>query len=287
VRALLFACALALLVCPHRASWAGVGSPSLGTLESVLADNPLDFDARSLAVSGYYSQRQYGAAYYHAAWLAWLGPGEFRARSTGLPFLFDRERRDRAGAEAGEDLAAVLAAVAGQRMVADSCLGGTIAQQAPRLRKQIGAMLERAQEISGQASPTPRRDPVARMALVQLALSLDDTILLDAGPSDPSRLPILRSAVTGAEALAAWLPEAPGPRRTLSIIRARLAGIDGRRELWHTALAEAERAHRLDPSDPYLAEVLWTICLRLGDWRQAAVWQRQLEAAARVEQAEH
>jgi hypothetical protein len=253
-----------------------VGSADLATeaIERVLADKPCDFESRSLAVSGYHDEGRYPFAYYHAAWLAWLGPGEFRTRPTGAPFLFDRDHRDRAAAQGGDDLAAALAAVAAQQMLADSCLGGTIAQQASRLRKDIAAMLERAQAAAG------RSDPVARMALVQLALSLDDAILLEEGTSDPSRIPILRSAATGAETVAAWLPEAPGPHRTLAIIRARLADIESRAELWEMAVAEAERARELDPSDPHLADLLWTLYLRIGDWQKAAVWQHKVEAAA-------
>lgn len=266
--------AAALLLATCCPSWATQVRPSAEAMESLLADKPYDFDSRSLAVSSYHDRGQYAFAYYHAAWLTWVGPGEFRTGPGGARFLFDREHRDRAAAQGGDDLAAALAAVAAQRMLADSCLGGTIAQQASRLRKDIGAMLERAQAAAG------RSDPVARMALVQTALSLDDAILLDGGASDPSRIPLLRTAAAGAETVAAWLPDAPGPHRTLAIIRARLADMDSRAEVWQMAIAEAERARALDPSDPYLAELLWTLYLRIGDWQKAVVWQHRVEAAA-------
>ena len=274
LRRVALGCAAALLLGAHSPSWATEVRPSPEAIERILADSPCDFESRSLAVSGYHDEGQYALAYYHAAWLAWLGPGEFRTRPSGAHFLFDRDHRDRAAAQSGDDLAAALPAVAAQRMLADSCIGGTIAQQASRLRKDIAAMLERAQAAAG------RSDPVARMALVQLALSLDDAILLDGGASDPSRIPLLRTAAAGAETVAAWLPVAPGPHRTLAIIRARLADMGSRAEVWQMAIAEAERARALDPSDPYLAELLWTLYLRVGDWQKAAVWQHRVEAAA-------
>jgi hypothetical protein len=303
-RLVALATAAALLVGAQIPSAGGGAPASPEALERVLADDPCEFASRSLAVSGYHEKGEHALAYYHAAWLAWLGPGEFRAGLTGERFLLDREHRDRAAAQGGNELEAVLAAVAARRMVADSCLGGTIAQQASRLRKDIAAMLERAQTAAGAGGGVPfgsapfgsargeqgrrelrqRSDPVSRMALVELALSLDDAMVLEGGAGDPARLPVLRAAATGAETVAAWLPEAPGPHRTLAIIRARLAdlgmgrqaGPDTRGELWRMAVAEGQRARQLDPSDPYLAELLWALCLRAGDWEQAAVWEGEV-----------
>jgi len=97
-----------------------------------------------------------------------------------------------------------------------------------------------------------------------------------------SRLSVLRTAASRAETVAAWLPEAPGPHRLLAVIRARLAEMDGRGELWELAIAEANRGYELDPADPYLAELLWTLHLRAGDWAEAEAWQARVEAAARA-----
>jgi hypothetical protein len=176
-------------------------------------------------------------------------------------------------------VAVTVAAANAQRLLYESCLNGSIAQQAERIRKEVADALARAEETAADAG---RSDPVARMALVQLGITLDDAIVLDtAGDERTARLSVLRKAATRGEAVAAWYPEAPGPHRSLAIIRARLAAMATRSELWDTAIAEATRAWQLDPADPYLPGLLWTLHLRAGRWTEAAIWQAKVEAAVK------
>ncbi|MFB3880196.1 MAG: hypothetical protein ACE149_02980 [Armatimonadota bacterium] len=249
-----------------------------------LARDPYRYPARQLAVRQRRRDRAYAAAYWHAAWLAWLAPRRYASSGEGEAFIRDRGNRDRASSDPAAPLAAIYA-VDARRLLENSALSGTLAQQSPRLRAEIADLLQRAEQ---QEAAAARDDPVSRVALAQLGLALDDAIQLQrAGPQDAQRLSVLRAAATRAEAVAAWLPDAPGAHRLLAVIRARLADLspdDGgsadAAARWELAIAEAERARQLDPSDAYLTELLWTLHLRAGDWKEAAAWKRKLEADA-------
>ncbi len=247
------------------------------TPQASLEQNQYDYAARQALVDERRREGDYASAYWHAAWLAWLASRQYVDSAEGVSFLRDRANRDRAGWGARANLAPVLAAADAQRLLYNSCLDGTIAQQAGRLRREIADLLARAEESESRAG---RSDPVARMALVALGLTLDDAIALDAAHDSAPRVAALRRAATRAETVAAWLPKAPGPHRALAIIRARLAEIQGRVELREMAISEAERAYQLDSADPGLPELLWTLHLRAGHWAEAAAWQAKVGGGA-------
>ncbi len=212
-------------------------------------------------------------------WLAWLASSEYAESDVGGALLRDREARDRAArGRQSSGIAAILSAVEAKQLLATACLNGTVAQQAGRLRGEVGSLLARAERTESELR---QHDPVVRIALAHLALSLDDALCL--GPTDEgrrSRLPVLRTAASRAASVAAWLPEAPGPRRLLSAIRARMAELDNRPALWASAIAEAERAHALDPTDPAAPEMLWVLNLRAANWRAAEKWRAVAERTA-------
>jgi hypothetical protein len=177
-------------------------------------------------------------------------------------------------------MSAVLAAVEAEQSLFNTCLNGAIAQHATRLRRDLSGL---AQTAEGMAAGSRRGDPVVRMALARLALSLDDALLFEGSSSAKrTRIQLLRAAASRAEAAAAMAPEAPGPHRTLAVIRARLAELDSRTALWDIAISEAERARELDVADRSLAELLWTLHLRAGHWDEARLWQERVEGAAGV-----
>ncbi len=241
---------------------------------------PDEYSARQTLVDGLRLNGDLAGAYRTAAWLAWLAPRRYSESSQGAGFLRDRGNRDRAAADS-QTLAPVIAAADADRRLRDACLRGTIAQQAERLRRDIADMLAEAEAAAADGG---RNDPVTRMALAQLGITLDDAITLEsaggAGSSvQVSRESVLRTAATRAAAVAAWLPQAPGPHRSLAIIRGRLASLDGRSELWDEAIAEANRTYELDAADPYLPELLWTLNLRAGHWTEAVTWRARIEAA--------
>ena len=261
---------LALALCPAAAC----GSAAPSSLEAQLERAPYDYPARQDLVAAYRESRDYGAAYYHAAWLAWLAAGQYADSDLGWAFLRPREFRDRASRSDTPGLQVILAAVEAQQKLHDTCFNGAIAQQAGRLRKDISDLLARAEQSESDAT---KNDPVARIALAHLALTLDDALVFeDTSASRRARPPVLRAAASRAAAVAAWLPDAPGPHRTLALIRARLAELDNRPALWDLAIAEAERAFELDPEDPRLAELLWTLHLRAGRWAEAKVWESRV-----------
>ncbi len=257
----------------------GTRAPSLRPeqMEAELARKPYNYLARQLLVDQLRQEGDYRAAYWHAAWLTWLASRHYSDSEDGAAFLLDRGNRDRARSSGGRFLVAATSAVNAQRLLYGSCLNGSIAQQSERVRKEIADMLAEAEESE---AATGRNDPVAKMALVQMGLSLDDAVALDTtGGEQASRPSVLRIAAVRAETVAAWYPDAPGPHRALATIRARKAELDNRAELWDAAIDEANRAFQLDPDDPDLPELLWTLHLRAGHWAQAAVWRRKAEAA--------
>jgi hypothetical protein len=265
---------LVLVLLPAVASAAG--DPS--ALEAQLARSPYDDAARQDLVAAYRDSRDYGAAYYHAAWLTWLAAGQYADSDLGAAFLRTREFRDRASRSDIRGLQVVLAAVEAQRKLHDTCFNGAISQQAGRLRKDIADLLARADAAESGAA---KNDPVARIALARLALTLDDALVFEnTSASHRARPAVLRAVASRAAAVAAWLPEAPGPHYTLALARARLAELDNRSALWDMAIAEAQRALQLDPDNPQIVELLWTIHLRAGRWAEARTWESRVDSFA-------
>jgi hypothetical protein len=170
-------------------------------------------------------------------------------------------------------VAAAIAAVKAKRLLEATCFNGAIAQQTPRLRAEISDLLARA----GRDGPAlTRPDPIASIALAHLCLTMDDVLAIENSPeSERLRAQVLRNAASHATAVVSWLPKSPGTHRTLAIVRARLAELDGRAELWDLALAEGDSAHELDPDDRSLAELLWVLHLRAGHWAEAREWQEK------------
>lgn len=248
--------------------WAAAydASPA-GRTETRVQQQPYDYQARNLLRTEQLTARRYAAAYWHAAWLCWLGPQRYVEENAA--FLANRENRDRAARQETETLSPVLAAVDAQRQLTEACLQGTIGQQAGRIRRESAAALEQAGVVEGARE---RSDPVARMALVQLALTVDDAMRLEQSPDAAARRKLLRNAATRASTVSSWLPEAPGPHLTLTLLRARLAELDGRTELWGLAIEEARQAQSFDPENTTLPNLLWTLNLRAGRWAEAARW---------------
>lgn len=252
------------------------GDPS--ALEARLARSPYDDAARQDLVAAYRDSRDYGPAYYHAAWLAWLAVGQYADSDLGSAFLRTREFRDRASRSDLRGLQVVLAAAEAQRKLHDTCFNGAISQQAGRLRKDIADLLARAAAAESGAA---RNDPVVRIALARLALTLDDALVFEnTSASHRARPALLRSAASRAAAVAAWLPDAPGPRYTLALARARLAELDNRSAFWDLAIVEAQRALQLDPDNPRIVELLWTLHLRAGLWAEARAWESRVGSSA-------
>ncbi len=264
-------------LCLALALLPGVASGDALSLESQLARSPYEYEGRQQLVAAYRESGDHGPACYHAAWLAWLAPRRYADSDLGMGLLRGVEIRDRASRSDTPGLAVILAALQAEEMLHKTCFNGAVAQQAGRLRKDIGDLLRRAQRAEADV---PTNDSVARIALAHLALALDDALAFEnTAAGRRARPPLLRAAASYAEAAAAWLPEAPGPRRTLAVVRARLAELDDRAPLWELAVAEAERAFALDPGDSRLAELLWTLHLRSGRWDQAREWQRRVNAS--------
>ena len=255
-------------------AWAESGAPGIAAQEADLARDPYAYDVRQRLVAEARAAGDYAVAYYHAAWLAWLAPRQYADSHAGLAYLRDRATRDRASRSDAGSLAPAIAAVQAKELLANSCCNGAIGQQAARLSANITDLIARAEQAEAQSGG---RDPVARIALAHLYLSLDDAFIF-AGASDRrrARLRILRQAVSRATAVVGWSPESPGAHRTLAVIRTRLAELDNQPELWDLAIAEAERAHQLDPADTSLVELLWTLHLRAGHWTEAKRWQARL-----------
>ncbi len=243
------------------------------TPEETLRRNPYDYATRSELVAEYRAAGDYASAYYHAAWLAWLASHEYADAEQGAKFLRETNTRDRAARERSELLVVILAATESKRLLYNTCLNGAIAQQAARLRRDLSELLNQAKEVAAQQD-----DPLVRLALAELALSLDDALVFenDRETMQKTRQTVLREAAARAEAVASSLPKSPGAYKRLAIIRGRLATLNNRTALWELAIAEAQRAYDLDPTDASLVEMLWTFHLRAGRWEQAKLWEKRL-----------
>lgn len=259
-------------------AFASAEPTSIAGLQRALERNPYDCASRRLLVHRLRTQGDHGSAYYHAAWLSWLGARQYAEGDAGWLLLRDRAARDRAARIArGGAVAAILAAVAAEQDLFDSCLRGTVGRQTKRLCSRTADLLARAERAEAE---TGRHDPVVRMGLARLAMTMDDVMmLLEDEQAKRQRASALRTAASRAAAAAAWLPEAPGPHRLLARVRARQAQLGGDSELWRMAIEEAERTYALDCKDSSLAELLWVLNLRAGCWEEAGRWERELARA--------
>ena len=285
-----------------------VGAPA--QWEEQLSRDPYDYEAHRMLVNAYRRAGRYDQAFLEAAWLAWLAPKDCAASEQGLPYLRDRRARDRAASARGGRAEVVVAAVDVRRSLYDCCADGAVGQQATRLRTEVEETLARLQRASeapsgpggfaAEASPrtTSARpgSPVARMAMTDIYLALDDILALEgAGDSQRARAQALRAAASQAEAASAALPEAPGPHRALAVICGRLAELSGpsgprgvpsgsqrgNSERWGLAIAECEHAYRLDPKDTALPEMLWALTLHAGRWEEAKRWEAAVTSGGR------
>ena len=136
-----------------------------------------DYEARAQLVAAYEQAGDYSSAYYQAAWLAWLGPRQCAESSAGARYLRDRRARDRAASKGGMEVAAVVAAMDAERHLSESCFNGVIAAQAERLRGQTADYITQVEK----AAASQTRDPVVRMALVHLYVTLDDVLAVQGG----------------------------------------------------------------------------------------------------------
>lgn len=169
--------------------------------------------------------------------------------------------------------AIVLAALEARRSWCNVCLSGRVSSQAALREAHITGLIERAQEVQRRLG---RTDPLVRMALADLYLTLDQLISLRAGVVGvQERTQVLRKAVAAAESASQSLPQAPGAYRMLTAARARLADLSndpGERDLAISACAHALAA---DPDDPELCETMWGLHLRAGHWIEARRWERR------------
>ena len=233
--------------------------------------DPYDYHAREQLVRTYRQSGDFAAAYYHAAWLVWLAPKRYATSDVGIKLLHDRRGRDEAARAASEAVAVAASAVNAEELLFDTCLNGAIPGQSSRVRAEVTEMLRSAEDTDRRLG---RPDPVARMALAHLYLTLDDCLVLDSAVDSARERPrALQKAVSLASAVAEDLPKSPGAHLTLAIARARLAGIENRTELWSMAIEECKMAQALDPYDPDLTPMIWTLCLRAGRWDEAKRWE--------------
>lgn len=272
-----------------RAGGAPTGQPGAASVwEERVGREPCDWEAHRQLVEAYRRAGRYGDAFREAAWLAWFAPRDYAKSAQGLRYLRDRRARDRAANAGlarpeGKGVEVVVAAVDVRRGLSDCCFNGAIAQQAGRLRGEVEEVVRKFEGGAGDASS---RDPLGRMGLACIYLTLDDILALENGSDSlRARTHALRAAATEAAAAAAAVPEAPGPHRTLAMIQARLADVEGEAELWELAIAEGKEAYRLDPREATLAEMLWALTLRAGHWEEARHWEAVVTRSASSGQA--
>jgi len=252
----------------------------LSTCPAVAADSyrgprdPYDYAARQRLVSSARKTGDYASALYHAAWLTWLAPRKYAESAESV--LEDRQVTDRARRATQEDpVAVVLAALEARRARREVWLSGRVLSQTPLRQERIATLVTQAQATQAQLNGP---DPVARMALADLYLTLDDVIALCTDPARvKDRKQVLRQAIASAESVTQALPDAPGAYRTLAIARARLADLENDPEEWDLAITACAHAVSPDPDDPALCELMWSLHLRAGHWEEAKRWQQRCE----------
>ena len=258
---------VSLLVLPSTGATASSG----GCFE----EEDLDDATRAELVASCLQSGDYATAYYQAAWLTWLSASLYAESDAGAGVLRNRSLRDRAARSRPDDMLPITLAVEAEELVYGTCLNGAIAQQGTRLHRDLEALRGRAERAASESAP---RDPIVRLALARLALTLDTVMMFEVTKAtDQERISVLRTAASRAGAVADWRRDAPGAHRLLATIRARLAEIDNHPAQWQLAIKEATRAFELDPADRSLAEMLWGLHLRAGNWDEARKWQGQVE----------
>lgn len=241
-----------------------------------LGTGSLDDSARAELVMSSLASGDQASAYYHAAWLTWLSSSLYADSEAGAGVLRNRVLRDHAARSRLDAMLPITLAVEAEQLVSRTCFNGAIAQQTTRLRRDLEELRARAERAASETAPG---DPIVRLALAHLAVTLDSVMMFEiTKTTDQERVSLLRTAASRAGAVAEWRPEAPGAHRLVAIIRARLAEIDNSSAQWELAIAEATRAFELDPTDQSLAELLWSLHLRVGNWTEARRWQEQVEA---------
>jgi len=236
--------------------------------------DPYDYAARQRLVANARKTGDFASALYHAAWLAWLAPRKYAEPAEAV--LEDRQIADRARRAAQDDpVAVVLLALEARRARRDVWLSGRVPSQAPLRQERIATLAAQAEAAQAQLD---RPDPVMRMALAELYLTLDDVIALRSDPARAKeRRKVLRQAVAAAESVTQALPDAPGAYHALARARARLADLDNDPEEWDLAITACAHAVSPDPADPALCELMWSLHLRAGHWEEAKRWQRRCE----------
>ena len=233
--------------------------------------DPYDYQARQRLVRAARSSGDWASAYYQAAWLAWLAPKQFAQSAEGAGVLRDRRARDQVSWEGAGAAAIAAAAVEASESITSACLNGAIVTQASRLRAETSEAIARAEQLEAKLD---HPDPAARIALARLYLSLDDCLALeDTAESRHARLKTLLKAASLPSAVVGWLPKSPGAHLTLATARARLASLENQAEFWDLALEECEMAQALDPADPAITDMIWTLHLRAGHWAEAKRWE--------------
>jgi hypothetical protein len=236
--------------------------------------DPYDYAARQRLVTSARRTGDFPSALYHAAWLAWLAPRKYAGPAQSI--LEDRRLVDPARrAVQGDPVAAVLAALDAHRARREVWLSGHVPSQSPLRQERIAALAAQGEAIQARLNGP---DPVVRLALADLYLTLDDVITFS---TDPTRVKergrVLRQAVAAAGSVTEGLPAAPGAYRTLALARARLADLDNDPEEWDLAVTACAHALALDPDDQALCELMWSLHLRAGHWEEAERWQRRCD----------
>ncbi len=234
--------------------------------------DPYDYQARQRLATEAGNRGDYPTAAYHAAWLAWLAPHTFAGSAEAAlrdSNLLPRLRRPGSPGT----LAILLAALRAHQEVAEACREGTVVSQSLRLQNTVAELTTKAEEAQVALE---ENDPLARAALADLSLSLDDALRL-AGKSARDRKPVLRRALASAEAATRLLPNAPGGYRLAAAAWARSAELSNDPGEWDLAITACAHALSADADDPILWELMWTLHLRAGHWEEAKRWQRRCE----------
>ncbi len=234
--------------------------------------DPYDYTAHQRLAAEARHEGRPSTALYHIAWLVWLAPHDYTKAAEGL--LREDMRLSNAGLPAGSPTATVvILAGSARRELANACGRGVLPSQAARLQTTVLDLVQQAEQ--SQVTRT-ENDPVARIAMADLYLTLDDAMRL-ASAADRDRKPVLQRAVTLGEAVTRALPEAPGAPRLTAAARARLANLTNGPEDWDAAIASGTQALVLDQDDPVLWELMWSLNLRAGHWDEAKKWQQRCQ----------
>lgn len=264
---------LLLLAALLLAAGASFGQPSSTPGEPA---DPYDWAARERLAKQARTRGDSAAALYQAGWLAWLGTHGYVKAAEGM--LREGARASNVGtpAASGAVTVVILAATA-RREVANACGNGVLPSQRARLEATVRDLIAQAE---GSQKARQENDPVARIGLADLYLTLDDVLHLS-GKTARDRKPVLQRAVTLSEAVGRAVPDAPGAHRLAASAWARLADLSNEAGAWDLAITACAHALAPDPDDPVLWELMWTLHLRAGHWAEAKRWQQQCQGKGR------